>query len=521
MATAAQYRRSGKPVQLYGPTGRPISSIGGYGRANDRMIGPSVQNFDRKCIGDLATDVHYNISPYGRRTLVTLGRYLYFRSALIRGAIETLCRDTAGMLMFDYRGEDLDWKEQAEDLLYRHERVCDIAGPPNTLRTWRKSLLRALYMDGDEGTVLVKGDDGQPYLQTIPGHRIMCDEDTVKGGAFDGARCLDGVIVDSTNRPLAYRIVTSGEQKEVVYQDIPASAMSLAFLPIMAGQVRGFPILGLAAWDLQDIDETDRWEMLAQKGAASRVFQIFTESGEADPSADYIPGPNPGDVTAGTPTGLYREVIDGGLNSYFKANSGEMMKAVEFNRPARAQLDFKSQKVRETMAGSGLSIDYHLDLTKIGGAPARVLIDQINRQICDLQIEVLEPQSRRFDAYRLSVFMANGQLPTVSDWSNYEYQPGPKLSADEKYSSDVDAQEIRIGVKTRARSISRLGESLKDVRDQRQKEADDLFKRATELAAKYPTVGLNVILDRLENDSVASAKIEPPVAATTPDQTAP
>ncbi len=492
------------PVLLYDSKGKPLRRS--WSGGGNRLIGPAQQNTDRKQIPFLNDDFHRNLTQYGRTVLLSLGRHIYWASGAVRGAVEDLCTYAAGCYMFESRSIDAEFKRQAEDLIYAHDRIAHVAGPPNTFRTYRKLLIRSLYMDGDMGTVYIQGEDGIPRLQVIPSHRICYDKDVIQGGRFDGARCMAGVILDSLNRVWGYCVRVDGPGEDGRgHVMIPSTAMALHFQPLMEGQVRGMPILGLAAWDMQDLEESRRWELLAQKAGAGRVFQEWNEEGEAPPGADFVTGPSASDSTAGTPTGLWRETIDGGLNTYFRANSGSKLEAVKFDRPSSNQQEFTRQCWREALAGARLSMDFNLDLTKIGGAPLRVLIDKINLNHRDVQDEVLEPACRRFDFFRLGTFITAKVLPEADDWHRYEYQPGERLTADKRYDSDVSATQIRIGVKTRSRSTMELGETLEDVRQKREDESDDLYTRAERIQKKHPTIPLDIILARLENDSINSA----------------
>lgn len=508
---------SPKPVQLYDARGNLLPYGGGrgfgMGGGSNRMIGPAQPTRDRKWIPLLNDDFHRNLTTYGRTILASLGKHIYFASGAVRGAVEDLCTSAAGSFMFESRSTSPEWRKAAETRLYVHDRNCDVAGPPNTMRSYRKLLTRALYTDGDMGTVYVRGNDGQPYLQVIPSHRICYDKDIVEGGPYDGARVIDGVVVDSLNRAIAYCVmVGDGSPGKPQYQFIAAMHMALHFRPIFPGQVRGVSELGLVGWDVQDVEESRRWELLAQKAGAGRVFQEWTEDGEP-PNADYVSGPGAGDSTAGTPSGLWRETIDGGLNTYFKANSGARLEAVSFDRPSANQQAFVAQTWREALAGCRLSIDFNLNLANIGQGSLRVLIDKINLNHADLQAEVIEPASRRFDFVRLGTFIDNGELPLVNDWWNYEYQRGERLTADKRYDSAVNAEQLRIGVKTRSRATMELGESLSDVRAIRLQEVDELFASADKLAKKWK-VPLGIVLNRLESDQTEAAVMSTYVAQT-------
>ena len=399
------------PIQLYGPRGEKLKSGSNplrFGGGNDTMIEQGRQTWDRKRIPMLDQDLHRNMSTYGRRTLMSLGRSIYFSNSAVRGAVEDQCTYAAGCYMFESRSEDENFRESAEKLIDRNNRICDVAGPPYNDRTFRKGIARAINLDGDQGVIWVRGEDGEPYLQVIPAHRIASLQDVVEGGPFDGARIIDGVIVNDQNRALAYRVVVGDAMTD--YVDVPATSMRLIFIPIFPGQLRGIPVLGLAAWDMQDLNESKKFELLAQKGAAARVFQELNEEGEAPVGSDYITGPSSTDTTTGTPTGLWRETIDGGLNTYFKSNSGSRLEAIKFDRPSRNQQDFVAQVWREAMAGARLSTDFNLDLSKLSGGGLRLLVEKVNRNNEDLQLDAIEPVSRAWDFFRLGTWIESGQL---------------------------------------------------------------------------------------------------------------
>lgn len=485
-----------KPITLYDARGNRLAFA-----SSNRLIPAAQQNNDRKIVPLLDRDLHRNISALGRRTLMSIGRRVYFECPEIRGAIEEAAELASSVFMPEYRGESKEFKDQAEELLYQHNRWIDVAGWPNTMRSYRKGLIRLCFVDGGVGTVLVE-KNGLPFIQVIPAHRIASGPcDLVKEGAYKGRQIIDGVIVDEQLATLAYRVLLGDTTDYSTYQDISSNSMFLSFLPIFPGQVRELSALGIIGWDVQDKHESKRWELLGQKSGAARVFMEFNEEGEAPIGADHIESPS--ESGAGHPSGMFREVIDGGLNTYFKANTGSRLEAVKFDRPSSNQQAFSAQVTREYFAGSGLSVDFHLDLSKLGGAPLRLLVEKINRSIRAHQQDIIEPAVRRIDAHRISIFQRNGQLPSPPDaLSKLEYQPAAELTADKKYDSDVDAQEIRIGVKSRTSSAMKRGETLADVRDTKAAEVEDWINRGKLIFAKHPDVPLPWILSKLEEDSM-------------------
>lgn len=473
-----------------------------YGGGSNRLIRSATQNNFRKRIPLLDADFHRNVNSYGRRTLLTLGRYIYFAFSPIRQAVKEQSEFAASTFLPEYRGADALWKQEAEDLLWEHDRWADVAGPPYTMRTYRKSLVRAALTDGDIGTIYVRDKaTGLPYLQVIPSHRIGSDSasDVVEGGPFDGASIIDGVIVDSGLRPIAYRVYTGGDG-QADFVDISARSMALHFIPHFPGQLRGVSEIGLAAWDCQDLEESNRFELLAQKAGAGRVFVEYNEEGEPLPGGDFIGSPASGSTTTKTPSGLFTETIDQGINTYFKANSGSSLEPVRFDRPSSNQQDFAKARLREVLGAMGTSLDFTLDPTGIGGHASRVLLEKLNRNLASLREEMVEPAVRRFDAFRIAVFMDTGDLRTVEDWHRIEYQGPPEWTGDRKHDSDVDAQEVRMGFKTRTSVASkRNGEALADVRKIRLAEAKEHLTQAKELSEEFD-IPMDTAMRLLQDD---------------------
>jgi hypothetical protein len=289
--------------------------------------------------------------------------------------------------------------------------------------------------------------------------------------------------------------------------------MRLFFVPEYVGQVRGFSALGASLFNWQDVAEYRRFELIAQKVGSAIALIEKNEEAEPPPGTDAIVLPESTEDTSETATGLVNEVLDGGLIRYLKAKSGAELEAFRNDRPSGNQQDFEANIVRSCFYGMDWSVDFSLNPTRIGaGAPMRMVVEKINRTDAANQDLLLEPACRYYDMYALSIFGQprdkqgpNGKpglamLKLPPDWDNWEYQPGAKFTADAKYDSDVAANQVRSGFTTRRRIAGCLGEELKDVRDGREFEADDLFTRARRLADKHK-ITFELALSKLESDT--------------------
>lgn len=478
-------------VVLYGPRGERVSSSAGHGRT-DNLIKAATQNSNRTQIPLLDHDIHRNVSNLGRRTIMTLGRWIYFNFAEVRGVIREQAEYSSSIFMPQFIGKNKEWGKKAEKWIKQNDRVCDVAGWPYNMRLYRRNLIIAVKRDGDALTVLVtrgKGKNAQPRLQLIPAHRIgsRYDETIVMGGPYDGARIIDGVIIDDAGAALAYR-VTTGENPYDYSQfvDIPATQAFLSFDPDFAGAVRGLSPIGVSGFDWQDVKETKALELLAQKLNAGIALTEDNASGTAINTARHaLTTPAATDTTPRAGVASESVTIDGIQVRYFKANSGAGIKAHISDRPTPAQQQFQAGIVRSNFHGMDWSVDFS-DPTQVGGAPLRVVVERINRSVLGNQDIILEPAMVRYNGFRLGVaMMVNGELPFEPEWPEWAWQAGPQLTADKKYDSEIDQQEAEMAFQTDAMVCAKRGAYNWDNYDVKERETTAKMEAAERLVARF------------------------------------
>lgn len=476
---------SASPVILYGPDNKPISRRQ-YSRVNNSLITSSTQSKDRKNVPLLDYDVHRTVTNFGRRTLMTLGRKIYFDSHAIRGGIKEKAEYASCIYLPQFYGEDRVWGEMAEAWLENHDKICDVAGPPYNMRLYRRNLIISLLRDGDMLTVLVKTKNGYPMIQCIPGHRVgsRSEDVIVQGGPYDGARIIDGVIVNDTNTPIAYRVSTSDHPNDWThFQDVPARDCFLSFIPEFNGQLRGFSPLGITAIPIMDIAESDNYELISQKVAASIALIERNEEGEAPPGdSEGFPVES---ASAGAPA-TETVTSDGVTIRYLRSGDKDAsIEAMKSDRPSANQQNFRHAKLRDAFAGIDWSIDFSLDPSKVAGAPFRVVVDKLNRNIRAIQDLALEPACLRIDGFRVSVAIQIGALPQNKDWWKWMYQGPAQITADAKYQSDVDKQEVARGYKTRRKAIAERGGYIDDVDAEVERDTQNRWEVAKRIAGKF------------------------------------
>jgi capsid protein len=449
------------PIKI---TDRRSSSgyVNTYG--TNTLITAARQDYGRKLIPMQDKDTCRNVSSFGRRTLMTLGRWLFWNVPAVRGAILEQANLSVSTFIPQFYGEDKAWGKQAESWLMEWDKICDIQGWPYDGDSLRSSMVVQGLVDGELFVLLTQNQDGYPLVQVHPAHRIGSNPsiNEVQGGEYDGYRIVDGVIINELGRTVAYRYIGDGYQYDT-YQDISAANLFPVFFPEFSDLVRGFSGLASCVFDFQDVQETRGFEKLAQKIGSTISLIEKNETGEPDQTKALIQaGQISRDTTTGAMGSLVQEEVDGGMIRYIRAGSGAGIDTLRLDRPTSSQQSFEDRVMQSAMAGMEWSKDFSLDPSQVGGAPMRVVVDKINRILAKRQRMVAKAM-RRIHGYAI----AKSTLPNNSEWFKFKYQGPAELTADKKYQSDVDLQEYRAGWVPLDDITGRRGLYWEEVQDQR------------------------------------------------------
>lgn len=474
---------------------------------NNTLIEAATQNHDRMAVNLVDYDIHRTITSIGRRTLLSLGRTMFWRLPQLQAAILEQAHLAVTPFTPRYLGGDADWGKLAFEWLTQWHKVMDIAGWPYDYESYCETLLINHIVDGDPFTLLTEDANGNPRVQMIGSHRVGSrfltgQTATVKlsgTGLYvdnvlldDGmppakaevewiAPVIDGCVVDNNGAALAYRVYTDPAVSQR-YQDYSARSIFPAFLPIVPGQLRGFSMLASSVFDWQDIREYRRFELIAQKAFASRTIVETNEDGEAN-GGQPLPAPAQFDST-GKMTALAREQLDGGTITYLKAASGSKLEAFDYSRPSKDAQSFQETSIRDAMRGTEWDKFFSLDPQAVGGAPMRVIVDKINR-VLRKRRRLVGKNILRADIYALSRAIANGELPFAPDWYKWTHQGPPDVTADRRYDSQTDELEYNRGWATLEDIEKRRNGDWLAKREQREIEVKDKLTRAKRLADEF------------------------------------
>lgn len=442
------------------------------------------QQPDRANIPFLDRDTGRNVSSLGRRTLMSLGRFLFANYPAIEGAVLEQAALSVASLVPVYEGENKKWGELAEAKLAELDNVLNVRGWPHDGKSFREMMIVAEIRDGDEGVILTETPDGYPQFQKIPAHRInsLPGIYTVTDDSpYNGLRIQDGVIMDDYGRAVAYRVMGENPYDYSTFVDISARNLALHFNPKFSDQFRGYSALASAVFDWQDLKESRSFELLAQKVCASKTILEWNETGEIDEAKQIVKAR--ADLSTGSKTTLDVVSLNKGMYHYLKAGSGSKLTPFQYDRPGDNVQKYQERIKKDAFQGIEWS-SFFSDPESIGGASMRVIIEKINNTIAKRQDGVIR-MMKRCHGYAIAKFIKRGDLPEDKDWFRWGYRRPAQLSADKKYDSDVDINELRSGLTTRAEITGRNGLRAADVDEEKFLETDRLLGNAKKLADTY------------------------------------
>lgn len=454
---------------------------GGY--ANN-LISAATQTTERKSVPAVDTDTHRSISPFGRRVLMQVGRYLYWNCSPVRNAVDEIARHAVSSYIAQFYGSDKTWGEEAENYLYENDRFVDVRGAPYSMAIVMKNLVRQTIVDGGQGALLTELD-GSPKLQIWRTHRIgsPLNLTTVPDGPFKGSSIIDGVILDAIGRPIGYALLSDDRHAQPIAY-VSANDFMLSFLPSFSDQLREISILGASAFDFQDVNESRAFELIAQKIGASYAMIVENETGEADQTQQMLALSTAQPNDNGGITDLPKEVHTAGRVQYFKAGSNQKITPVQNDRPSANVMAFQDEIIRSGLEGIGWSFDFSHNPTKAGGAQMRIVIEKVNARLDEIRKDLVQPFRRRFDGYRIAKAIKVGFLRSNPEWFKWAYQGPAKLTADRKYDSDIDLAETARGLRSERNAIAARGEYYEEVYREREEEESLKCEAANRLAAK-------------------------------------
>lgn len=400
-----------------------------------------------------------------------------------------------------YTGTNKEWGDATEvwlsEIFYP---VCNVLGPNFDFRTTLTLSSLSLDVDGDSGLLLTTTRSGFPQIQLIPSHRIAQRDDskTIAEGKFSGYDIADGVIYNDSGRAIGYRILGDTPDDDV---DISSANLQLLYEPEWSDQAgHGISRIARSTLDWMDMQDVAEYTKRSLKIASAIGLLHTTETGTPDNSA-LVGATEDVNGAIVAPANLQLEYVRGGEIYYMRAGAGEDIKPMTDERPSQNSSEFMDKIQRKALYACGWPVEL-LDPSKVGGASVRLIQDLARKSISSRQI-TLQRRAKWIINYAVAKAMAAGIIPQNNvDWYSWNFTKAATLIVDNGNEANADREAYKLGTNTLSDISSKGGKDWYELREQQQKETEDLLTRATVLSKKYSITmdgALNLLSQRSPN----------------------
>jgi len=379
--------------------------------------------------------------------------------------------------------------DQYEEFLWQWFVNCDVRGHPYDF--WTDMLLAQISLDrdGEPPFLKTRDADGNPRLQWIANHRIYAPTGVwwVPDGPYKGMRFNNGVIYNEQSRPVAYRVLRPSIQfaQSSEYDDIASNFLYVTYNPDWCDSGRGTSAIGHALRRSFMIGELYESELKSILAASKTALIEYNDTGKRDLTANWIHGGNKDGETfenfQGDP--IYFEDIDDGTIRYFRANSGNKLEMPASQRPHPNMPEFVEVLLRGIYQGLPWPYSFSRSTKELGGADLRVVVDEVNLIVSRLYARLFRI-AHHACTYALATEIDRKNLPPGEFWL-LEFSTPPKLTADRWRQYQEDRENYMLGHDTLLSIAAARGTHPDKIRQQRDLEMDDLFRRTEKLAAAH------------------------------------
>jgi hypothetical protein len=448
----------------------PKASIDGYRR--QRLIEGGVWGQPYWQTHTQSISKELNVSEW--RRLNSAARKLYWNVGMVNAAIDQKSMLTVGMAMRPiFVGQNREWGKLAEAALLDWFQVAYIDG-----KSWWEGLrLESIAIDreGDLLTILTTNPSGYPQLQQVPWHQIgsRTDDGILQTGRYKGQKIYNGVILSRNNRALAYRVLGENDDGSSD-RDVPAQSCMLTMDPREVDQVRGISAFAPAIRDLLSLKDLGDDIQAASRMAAKIGLLITNQQGMADPMEAFTQlAP---DAINNCGEGLKLTPMAGGRIEYLTANAGESIEQLDAKIPNESQDRLQERLIRNALLAAQWPPEFGWDMSRLGGATARIVLEQVNR-ITSERHAYLSAFCKRRCAFAVSRFVELGILPPyqgedASKGGAYQFRftEPARLTADAGYANRDAIDAYRAGMRSMTDILASGSKTLEEHLDEIERE---------------------------------------------------
>jgi len=474
------------------------------------------------------------LDQISREQIVRLSRELFFQLPVIGVASELKASYVVGdHWNFHYTGDNIKWGAKAEKFINdRWMNNCSTRGFAYDFHTILRVLSRTIDMDGDVLMLFVKNKQNWPLLQFIGSHRVGTAAANMAGR--DGVRvtlhgkdykCLDGVVYDETDKPIAYSVKRDDAQVATVPQDpkiankdtiIEASNAQLIFNPLVFDKGRGLPALYSSVLYGLQMADLDNFLMDIAKLEATIAYVIKNDMGQAPQEYEnllnQIQASGPNNLTSLPslePTVHGVSVVKGPTVSYIKSEGGEL-ESFRSDRPSEEIQSY--QRVIETKLLSAIGIPHQMIYSPetISGRAVNAVTGLVNKSVGERQ-KVLKKYAKLAVAWALAVAQEEGIISKNYDENMAEmvdFDMPPEFRIDSNMDNRQNAELVKLGLMSSKQFCAENNQDYETTSQDIKAETRQLLKDTEELKKEFPDQDNAVILNLLRQKGQSTLQIQ-------------
>jgi lambda family phage portal protein len=479
------------------PTRREVlSNRDNLAAAMARYEAGTFGGIDRSWIPHYVQDARQDIDPGQRLEMVRKARYFECNNATMQKILDLIEVNVVGTgVHATPASSDEKWNARA---LARWQEWCKFAdlSSRQNFATLQALMARAQAVDGEIFVWLTYGDPDEtgrrfPRIQLIETHRV-CDAKLPRQYEQEGYQQFDGILTDRRGRPVFYIVTNDADAfsksspKSVAL--IPAEEIVHIYEPSRTSQPRGLTLFHACLPDLHDLDDLQRYEMLASKDAASRANVVKTASGEVTDDGSIIgrEETQPADNNTTAEKVTYYQTAFGARTVVLR--HGDEWEQGEALRPTTAQQEFWKILERKVCRGTGLSYAALCDYEGGWSGPALRGALAADNRFYDVRTQTLSVGFQRIYEHVIGADVKPGGAlfgGAPKDWRNVIWQSPRRATVDIGRESKSILEELKAGVRTELDVQGELGLDHKSVRDQRFSEVRARIQEAKAISEEF------------------------------------
>jgi len=415
-----------------------------------RIVRAGAQDYTkRQHIYVTPQDTRTDVTNQSRKQVLGLARYWFYNSPVVRGAIDSMVRNSiGGGIKMQSRTSDEGWNRATEEWLANWSLACDVRG----LLDWntiQQVATRTMLRDNELFILLTDNGDGWPMLQMIEAHR--CETPDYLQGE---KKVIDGVRVNAQGRPLSYYINLGQDDK---FSEIQAPDLIVLAERDRADELRSLSRLVTCLNLIQDREEILSNTMVSVKRASAIGLAL-----EGEGTAGFF-----GNDTTST-DGITTDRIYGG-GAIWNVPNGRKLVQLKDDRPGPNVLEMMKQFKRDVAYGLGVPLAY-IDDSDLSGPSQRFALAQAQRRFDEISQAIITQLVSRVRLWALAKAIKRGDLtpPRGMDrWWQSTFHTPKQTTIDAGRDSAADREDLKLGLTTYADIYAARGEDWQDAIDQK------------------------------------------------------